>query len=86
MEETGHKNFEELVQKVKEYLHTKMELGKLTMIEKGVYLVANLISNGLVILFFSLSFLLANLALGFYLSDIFENTYSCFFILAIFYF
>lgn len=86
MEETGSKNFDELIQKLKEYLHTKMELGKLTLIEKSVYLLANLISNGLLILFFSLSFLLANLALGLYLSEIFGNNYTGFFILAIFYF
>lgn len=85
MEETGHKNFEELLIKLKEYLHTRMELGKLTMIEKGVYLAANLISNGLVLLFLSLSFLLANLGLGFYLSEVFGNSYSGFLLLAIFY-
>ena len=86
MEETGHKNFEELLQKIKDYLHTRMELGKLTVIEKGLYLIANLLSNGLVILFFSLSFLLANLALGFYLSELLGNTYSGFFMMALFYF
>jgi hypothetical protein len=86
MEETGHKNFNELLIKLKEYLNTRMELGKLTMIEKGVYLAASLISNSLVLLFLSLSFLLANLGLGFYLSEVFGNSYSGFLLLAIFYF
>jgi hypothetical protein len=86
MEEPGNKSLEEFLEKIKEYLHTRMELGKLTLIEKGVLLFANLITDGLVVVFLILGFLFTSLALGFYFSELLGNTFAGFFIMALVYF
>jgi len=86
MQEPGNKSLEELLEKIKEYLHTRMELGKLTVIEKGVLLFANLVTDGLVVVFLILAFLFASLAFGFYFSQLLGNTFAGFFIVALFYF
>jgi hypothetical protein len=86
MEEAGNKGLEELINKLKEHLNTRMELGKLTLIEKGVLLFANLITDGLVIVFLILAFLFTSLAFGFYFSELLGNTFSGFFVVALFYF
>lgn len=77
---------EELLDKIKDYLNTRMRLGKLTLIEKGVLLFANLITDGLVIIFIILAFLFVSLALGFYISELLGNSYGGFFIVSLFYF
>lgn len=77
---------EELIDKIKDYLNTRMKLGKLTLIEKGVLLFANLITDGLVIIFLILAFLFVSLALGFYLSELLGNSFGGFFIVSLFYF
>ncbi len=86
MEESGNKNLDELLDKIKLYLNTRMELGKLTLIEKGVLLFANLLTDGLVVVFLILGFLFVSLASGFYFSELFGNTFAGFFIVALFYF
>lgn len=77
---------EELLDKIKDYLNTRMKLGKLTLIEKGVLLFANLITSGLVVIFIILAFLFVSLALGFYLSELLGNSYGGFFLISLFYF
>jgi len=77
---------EELLDKIKDYLNTRMRLSKLTLIEKGVLLFANLITDGLVIIFIILAFLFVSLALGFYISELLGNSFGGFFIVSLFYF
>lgn len=77
---------EELLDKIKDYLNTRIRLGKLTLIEKGVLLFANLITDGLVIIFLILAFLFVSLALGFYISELLGNSFGGFFIVSLFYF
>ncbi len=77
---------EELLDKIKDYLNTRMRLSKLTLIEKGVLLFANLITDGLVIVFIILAFLFVSLALGFYISELLGNSFGGFFIVSLFYF
>jgi Putative Actinobacterial Holin-X, holin superfamily III len=86
MEDSGNKGLEQLLEKLKEYLNTRMKLGKLTLIEKGVYLFSNLITDGLVVIFLILAFLFISLALGFYLAELLVNSFGGFFIMAIIYF
>ncbi|WP_026902705.1 phage holin family protein [Pedobacter glucosidilyticus] len=77
---------EELIEKIKEHLHTRMKLAKLTLVEKGVLLFANLITDGLVIIFLVLAFLFVSLAFGFYISELLGNSYGGFFLVSLFYF
>src|SRR6476469_3839967 len=77
---------EEFIDKIKDYLNTRMKIGRLTLIEKGVLLFANLITDGFVIVFLVLAFLFASLGLSFYLSELLNYTFSCFFIVAVIYF
>jgi hypothetical protein len=85
MEHTGNKNLDEFLEKLKEYLNTRLKLGKLTLIEKGVYLFASLLTNGFVLVFLGMAFLFASLAMGFYLSEMLGNSFGGFFIVALFY-
>lgn len=77
---------EELLDKIKDYLNTRIRLSKLTLIEKGVLLFANLLTNGVVIVFIILGFLFVSLAMGFYISDLLGNSFGGFFIVSLFYF
>ncbi|KHJ38300.1 hypothetical protein PBAC_15030 [Pedobacter glucosidilyticus] len=77
---------EELIEKIKEHLNTRMKLAKLSLVEKGVLLFANLITDGLVIIFIVLAFLFVSLAFGFYLSELLGNSYGGFFLVSLFYF
>jgi hypothetical protein len=77
---------EDFIDKIKDYLNTRMKLGKLTLIEKGVLIFANLITSGLVIIFLVLAFLFTSLGLSFYLSELLNNTFAGFFIIAFVYF
>ncbi|MHB1176784.1 MAG: phage holin family protein [Daejeonella sp.] len=72
--------------KVKEYVEVRKELAILSAVEKGSQLFANLITDGLVLLFGILAILFGSLALGFYLSELLGNTFSGFFIVTGFYF
>lgn len=87
MEESGNKGgVEELIKKIKEYFDIRIKLVRLTITEKCVLVFAGLISHGIIVIFLILAFLLISLGLGFYLSELFGNSYAGFFIMAIFYF
>lgn len=72
--------------KVKDYIEVRKELAVLSAVEKGSQLFANLVTDGLVLLFGVLAILFGSLALGFYLSELIGNTFSGFFIVTGFYF
>lgn len=86
MEGNTEKGLEKLIDKVKDYLNSKAKLSKLTLIEKGVLLIANMITNGFVIVFLILAFLFGSLGLSFYISNLMGDTFSGFFIVALVYF
>lgn len=77
---------QEIAGKIKEYLQVRKELATLTAVEKGSQLFANLLTDGLVLLFAVLAFLFGSLALGYYLSEVLGNTYAGFLIITGFYF
>ena len=77
---------QEVIGKIKEYLEVRKELAVLTAVEKGSRLFANLLTDGLVVLFGVLTILFGSLALGFYLSELIGNSYSGFLIVTGFYF
>lgn len=74
-----------VVDKIKEYGQVRKELAILIIAEKASQLFANLVTDGLVLLFGVLTFLFGSLALGFYLSEVLGNTYAGFLIIAGFY-
>lgn len=76
----------EIIGKVKEYVDVRKEIAILSAVEKGSQLFANLATDGLVLLFGVLGVLFGSLAAGFYLSEVFENTYAGFLIVTGFYF
>lgn len=86
MEGKTEKGLDEFIEKIKDYLNAKMKLSKLTIIEKGVLLFANVITNGFVIVFLILAFLFGSLGLSFYISNLMGDTFSGFFIVAFAYF
>lgn len=77
---------QEIIGKVKEYIEVRKELAVLSAVEKGSQLFANLLTDGLVLLFGVLAILFGSLALGFYLSELLGDTYSGFLIVTGFYF
>lgn len=85
MEEVNEKGLNEIISRLKTYLNTRMQLGKLTLIEKGVLLFANLITDGLVLLFLTLAFIFLSFGFGFYISELTGNTFAGFFIVGAFY-
>jgi hypothetical protein len=74
-----------IVGKVRNYVDLRRELAILSAVKKGSQLFANLLTDGLVMLFGVITILFGSLALGFYLSELTGNTYSGFFIVTGFY-
>jgi len=70
MEENKEKDIEAILLDAKEYIDTRIEYTKLSFVEKGAKLVADLITNTTVIICFVLSFLFASFTLALYLSDV----------------
>jgi hypothetical protein len=54
----------------------------LKSVDKGTQLFANLLTDGLVLILAVLAFLFGSFALGFYLSEVLENSYGGFLIVA----
>jgi len=70
MEENKEKDIEAILLDAKEYIDTRIEYTKLSFVEKGAKLVADLITNTTVVVCFVLSFLFASFTLALYLSDV----------------
>lgn len=76
----------EIIAKVKEYVDVRKEIAILSAVDKGSQLFANLVTDGLVLLFGVLGILFGSLAAGFYLSEVIGNTYAGFLVVTGFYF
>lgn len=74
-----------LIDKVKEYVSLRIELAKLSAIEKGSKLFANIVTDSIIGILLVLTFVFASFGLCFYLSEVIGNTYVGFFIVAGFY-
>ncbi|RYG15835.1 MAG: phage holin family protein [Chitinophagaceae bacterium] len=70
MEENKEKDLEDIFLDAKEYIDTRIEYTKLSAVEKGSKIFADLITNGAVIVSFILAFLFASFTLALYLSDV----------------
>lgn len=73
MEENKEKDIEGIFLDAKEYIDTRIEYAKLSAIEKGAKIFADLITNGAVIICFLLAFLFGTFTLALFLSDILGN-------------
>lgn len=70
MEENKEKDLETLFSDAKVYLETRIEYTKLSAVEKGSKIFADLITNATVIICFVLAFLFASFTLALYLSSV----------------
>lgn len=73
MEEKKEKNLEEIFSEVKDYIDNRIQYTKLSYVEKGSRLFADLITNTTVILCFVLAFLFGSVTLSLYLSEVFDS-------------
>ncbi|MDQ7948128.1 MAG: phage holin family protein [Pedobacter sp.] len=73
MEENKEKDLETLFADAKVYLETRIEYTKLSAVEKGSKIFADLITNAAVIISFVLAFLFASFTLALYLSTVFGS-------------
>lgn len=80
MEENKEKNIEDIFLDAQEYIDTRIEYSKLSALEKGSKIFADLITNGAVIICFILAFLFASFTLALYLSEVlgsFTRGFGC---------
>ncbi|MES2651059.1 MAG: phage holin family protein [Bacteroidota bacterium] len=70
MEENKEKDIEAIFLDAKEYIDTRIEYTRLSAVEKGAKIFADLITNGAVIICFILAFLFGTFTLALFLSDI----------------
>ncbi len=73
MEEQKEKDIGDLFSDAKEYVEVRVEHIRLSAVEKGAKIFADLITNGAVIMCFMLAFLFGTFTLALYLSDVFGN-------------
>ncbi|MEJ5993733.1 phage holin family protein [Pedobacter sp. Du54] len=73
MEEEKEKGIEDIFLDAKEYVDIRVEHIRLTAVEKGAKIFADLITNGTVILCFMLAFLFGTFTLALFLSDVLGN-------------
>lgn len=70
MEENKEKSLEDIFLDAKEYVDTRIEYTKLSAVEKGSKIFANLITSAAVMVCFVLAFLFASFTLALYLSTV----------------
>lgn len=68
MEETNQEN-QDIISLIKEYISTRIELGRLTAMERLSIVLANLITDAFVIIAGILTFLFGSVTLALYLAD-----------------
>ena len=71
-----------IIEKVKEYIQVRTELTVLSAVDKGSQLFAGLLIGCLILILTVLAGLFGSFALGFYLSEVLNNTYGGFLIVA----
>ncbi|WP_423146553.1 phage holin family protein [Rubrolithibacter danxiaensis] len=84
MSETPDKN-QDIIALIKEYIATRIELGRLSIMERVVMITANLITDTFVLIMSVLAFLFGSFTLGFFLSDLLDSYTKGFGILTLIY-
>lgn len=85
MKEHEEEEEQSLIDKIKEYVGLRIELAKLSAVEKGSKLFATIVTDSIIGILLVLTFVFASFGLCFYLSEVIGNTYVGFFIVAGFY-
>lgn len=75
-----------LIDLIKEYVDTNIEIGKLTLIERLTNTLANLITDAFVVVMLLLVFIFGSASLGFYLGDVVGSTAGGFGLVTLIYF
>jgi len=70
MEDHKEKDIEAIFSDAKAYIDTRIEYIRLSAVEKGAKIFADLITNGAVIICFIVAFLFGTIALSLFLSDV----------------
>lgn len=73
MEEKKEKNFEDIVLEARTYLETRVEYTRLFLVKRASKVFADLITNVVVIFFFTLAFLFGTVTLALFLSDLLHS-------------
>lgn len=73
MEDNKEKNLDDILIAAKEYIDTRLEYIRLSLVEKGSKILADLITSATVIICFVLAFLFASITLSLYLSEVFNS-------------
>jgi hypothetical protein len=73
MQENNQKSIEDIISDAKVYLETRIEHTRLYVVEKVATLVADVITNAVVIICFVLAFLFGSVTLALFLSDVFHS-------------
>ncbi len=73
MEDNKEKNLEDILVAAKVYLDNRIEYTRLSLVEKGAKIMADLITNTVVIFCFVLAFLFASITLALYLSEVLNS-------------
>lgn len=73
MEDKKEKNLEDILVAAKVYLDNRIEYTRLSLVEKGAKIMADLITNTVVIFCFVLAFLFASITLALYLSEVLNS-------------
>lgn len=73
MEENKEKNLSDIFSDAKDYIDTRIEYTRLSLVEKGSKIFADLITNATVIICFILAFLFGSVTLALFLSDVFGS-------------
>lgn len=73
MEDNKEKNLEDILVAAKDYVNNRIEYTRLSLVEKGAKIIADLITNTAVIFCFVLAFLFASITLALYLSEVLNS-------------
>ena len=78
MEENREKDIEDIFLETKDYVNTRLNYIRLSAVEKGSKIFADLITSATVIICFVLAFLFGTVTLALYLSSVFDSYTSGF--------
>jgi hypothetical protein len=73
MQENNQKSIEDIISDAKTYLETRVEYTRLYIVAKVSTIVADLVTNAVVIICFVLAFLFGSVTLAMFLSSVFDS-------------
>ena len=85
MEEKKEKNFEEIFSEARTYLDTRVEYMRLFLVKRASKMFADLVTNAVVIICFTLAFLLGTITLALFLAEVLGSYAAGFGIVALLY-